>query len=242
MPPWLTFSERFLDAHHLGSVASAECRVGPLEGIAPGEALEAFMACGPTDAHELRGLLRHPRHRLLVKLLILATKTVPEPLFEDTVRAGALTNNPSFNKHFIFPCAISHGRRRVAECLLEVFEHGTDRERRGAAGAMYWCSVPREHMYWPHEGGRERPSPDEPIDDLIQLFEDAALQEFLHNPALDVCRALVSWLPNAARRAPALGARAIAAAREHPDEYIRQRVLCDLGESDLIPCKPPFTG
>ncbi|MDO9022286.1 MAG: hypothetical protein Q8S73_31505 [Deltaproteobacteria bacterium] len=177
-----------------------------------------------------------------MKLLIFATKTVPEPLFEDTVRAGVLTSNVSFNKHFIFPCAILYGRRRVAESLLGIFMHGTDREKCGTSGAVYWCSIPRQEMYWPHDGGRERGSADGSIDDLLQLFEDAALEEFLHNPALDVRRALVPWVVSAARRTPELGARAIAIAQEHVDEYIRQRVLCDLGESELIPCLPPSAG
>jgi hypothetical protein len=131
------------------------------------------------------------------------------------------------------------GRRPVVRTLLDIFARGTDREKYGVAGALYWCSVPREHMYWPHRnGGAPRPTQDDPIDDLIQTFEDRALVAFVENPALDVRRALVSALPGAARRAPALGAQAIAIAREHPDEYVRQRVLCDLGESNLFPCKP----
>jgi hypothetical protein len=244
MHPWLTFSEHYLGAHELDSVSSIECRVGPLEGIAPATALEAFRVCEPTDALELQRLLQHPRHRLLVKLLILATKTVPRPLFQDTVRAGVLTDNPSVNKHFIFPCAIVYGRREVAQSLLSTFQRGTDREKYGVAGAFYWCSVPREHMYWPHQPGHHayKPPPDGPIDDLLQLFEDRALEEFLNNRALDVRRALVPMLPGAALRAPALGAQAIAIAREHPDEYIRQRILCDFGEDAVIPCKPLPTG
>ncbi|MDB4928152.1 MAG: hypothetical protein JWM10_636 [Myxococcaceae bacterium] len=238
MRPWLTLSERLLAAQHLNSVESTECLVGPIDGFVSSAALEAFVACEPADARELLGLLQHPRHRLLVKLLIFATKTVPEPLFEDTVRAGVLTRNVSFNKHFIFPCAILYGRRRVAESLVSIFRHGTDREKCGTAGALYWCSVPRQEMYWPHEGGREKGGADGTVDDLLQLFEEAALEEFLRNPALDVRRALVPWVVSAAGRTPELGARAIAIARDHVDEYIRQRVLCDLGESELIPCLP----
>jgi hypothetical protein len=241
--PWLTFSERFLADHRLDTVASVECRVGPLEGLVPAPALDAFRACAPEDAEDLRVLLRDPRHRLLVKLLIFVTEAVPEPLLEDAVRAGVMTNNPSFNKHFIFPCAIVYGRRAVVRSLLDVFTRGTDREKYGVAGALYWCSMPREHMYWPHEdGGARRPAQDDPIDDLIRTFEDRALEEFVENPALDVRRALVSALPGAARRAPALGAQAIAIAREHPDAYVRRRVLCDLGESPLFPCKPLPSG
>jgi hypothetical protein len=238
--PWLTFSERFLADHGLKTVASVECRVGPLEGLVPAPVLDAFRACGPGDAEALRTLLRHPLHRLLGKLLIFATETVPEPLFEDTVHAGVMTGNPSFNKHFIVPCAIVYGRRRVLRSLLDVFVQGTDREKYGVAGALYWCSFPREHMHWPHwkRRGAHGPAPDEPIDDLLRTFEDHALEEFVRNPALDVRRALVSALPGAARRAPTLGAQAIAIAREHPDDYVRRRVLCDLGESTLIPCKP----
>jgi hypothetical protein len=241
--PWLTFSERFLADHQLDTVTSVECRVGPLEGLVPAPALDAFRACGPEDAEELRVLLQHPRHRLLVKLLIFSTETVPEPLFEDVVHAGVMTGNPSVNKHFIFPCVIVCGRRRVVRSLLDVFARGTDREKYGVAGALYWCRMPREHMYWPHrDGAAPRPAQDDPIDDLLQTFEDRALVEFIENPELDVRRALVSALPAAARRGPALGAQAIAIAREHPDEYVRQRVICDLGESTLISCKPLPTG
>lgn len=240
MHPWLPLSEHFLATHHLQSATSIEARVGPLAGLAPPAVLDAFRACAPADAVELRRLLADRRHRLIVKLLILATETVPEPLFEDTVRAGVLTDNPSFNKHFLFPCAIVHGRRRVMDILLELLDHGTDREKHGSAGALYWCSMRREHMYWPHHDGRpeSRPAPDAPIDDLLRRFEDRALEEFFRNPALDVRRALVHHLPAAARRAPALGAQAIAVAREHSDDYVRQRILVDLAESALIPCKP----
>lgn len=140
-------------------------------------------------------------------------------------------------------CAIVHGRRRVLRSLLDVFARGTNREKYGVGGAVYWCSMPREHMSWPHWTRRVfRPAPDEPIDDLLQAYEDRALEEFVRNPALDVRRALVPVLPRAARRAHSLGEQAIAIAREHPDEYVRQRVLCDLGESGLVPCKPHPTG
>lgn len=244
MPTWRQLSDDFLAAHSIDSSVNAESRVGPTDGIVSAESLAAFKRCEPTDAVALTELLRDPIHRVFVKLLCLAALDVPEPLFGEVVAAGVATENPSFNKHFIFPAAIVHGRRRVLQALLNIFAGGSDREKYGVSGAVYWCSIPRPHMHWPHQITRDaiKPEPDDAIDDLVARFEDAALAEFVANSALDVRRALVPQLSRAALRSPALGAQALAIARGHSDEYIRSRLRADLDESSLIPSKPKPTG
>ncbi len=240
MQPWQTISDRLLAKHQIVSASSAECRVGPVEDVAHPAALEAFGACADDDLTELIRLSRDPLRRLALKLFIFATKTAPEPLFDHVVSAAIMTKNPSFNKHFVFPLAIIFGRRRVFERLLSIFTSGSDLEKCGVSSAVYWCSVPREHMYWPHETGRGAgaPPPDAPVHDLHERFEDLALREFLNNPALDVRRSLVHLVTHAAKRVPRLGAQAIDIARAHSDEYIRSRIVYDLGERKLMPCKP----
>ena len=154
--------------------------------------------------------------------------------------AGVSTDSPSFNKHFIWPCTIVFGRRRVMNELLRIFENGSDRQKYGVAGAVYWCSMPREHTYWPHHHTHPvpKPPPDEPVDDLHEAFARAATEEFIRNPALDVQRALIPYIPRVRTSAPELFERALQAARAFSDEYVRSRLAYDLGDSTLIPCKP----
>ncbi len=58
--------------------------------------------------------------------------------------AGVHTRNPSFNKHFVFPCVLIHGRRRVVAELIDIAVRGGDAEKAGVGGALYWA-VPRAH-------------------------------------------------------------------------------------------------
>ncbi|XXX74175.1 hypothetical protein WMF30_41680 [Sorangium sp. So ce134] len=243
MPPihdWRRLAEQFLDTHGIRSMEEIEARVGPLDGLASPEALRAFQACAEADAAELSLLLRDRRLRLFVKLLMFATETVPAPLVADAVRAAVDTDNPSFNQHFVWACTIAHGRRPVLNELLKICESGSNREKHGVAGAVYWAVVPREDTtLWPFfkETARQLP-PDEPIDDLLARFEDWAVAEFVRNPDLDVRRSLVFYLTRGKERHPDLTDAAIAIAREHEDDFIRHRIRADLGESRLFPCKP----
>ncbi|WP_437606455.1 hypothetical protein WMF20_36625 [Sorangium sp. So ce834] len=242
MPPthdWRRLAEQFLDTHGIRSMGEIEARIGPLEGLASPEALRAFQACAEPDAAELSLLLRDRRLRLFVKLLMFATETVPAPIFPDAVRAAVDTDDPSFNQQFAWACTIVHGRRPVFDELLKICESGSNREKYGVAGVVYWCAIPREHIRWPHlrYTSRQLP-PDEPIDDLLARFEDWAVAEFVRNPDLDVRRSLVHYITRGKERHPDLTDAAIASAREHEDDYVRHRIRADLGESLQLPCKP----
>lgn len=239
--PWLELSERVFPVDRdNGDPRALECRVGPIDNVGTAEDLAAFRACEPPVALELAALLRHPRHRHFVKLLVFATEHVPDALFSEVVLAGVHTLNPSFNKHFIWPCTLVHGRRRVVAELIGICQSGSDLEKAGAARALYWGSAARERIYWPHHQHytRYQGDPDAPVDDLLADFEEWALAEFIRNDDLDLRRALVSHVPAGLRRFPDLARSAIEIARSHPDPFIRDRLRADLGESPLLPCLP----
>lgn len=180
MDSWVELSNRFIAAHDILANADVdgrffECVVGPFEDLASEDVLAAFRRCSPSDAARLRAMLGDPRHRLFVKLLAFATECVPEVLFEDFLRAGVETDNPSFNKHFLFPLSILYGRRRVLASLLELVRRDERPDRRKVESALYWLSIPREQTYWPHaiKSPRFRPPPDEPIADLLEQIQSA---------------------------------------------------------------------
>lgn len=176
MDSWIAHSDRFAAANPRLTLGGAdglyEGVVGPCDDLATPAVLDAYRACEPADASQLRSMLRDSRHRQFVKLLALATETVPEVLFEDFLRAGVETDNPSFNKHFLFPLTILYGRRRVLTSLLEMTTESTELACEKIEAALYWLSIPREQTYWPHRYKRpvDRPPVDEPIDDLLRRF------------------------------------------------------------------------
>lgn len=188
----------------------------------------------------LTKLLAHPLHRHLVKLLVFAAREVPAPLVRPLLEAAADTVNPSFNKHFVAPCCIVYGRRRVVAELVDIANQGNGARITGATNALYWGAIPREGHQWPDERGYVPyvGEPDEPVEDLIEEFDTWAASQFLEVDSLDLQRSLVSRITAAHLRETDLGQKAIVAAREHHDSYIRDRVCYDLGESKLIPCLP----
>lgn len=242
MADWQNLCEQIMRADAFAA-KYPDSFVGPVEGLPLPEELAAFQVCSPIDAAELRKLLQDKQRRVVVKLLIFASRVVPDPIFSDVVRAGVATENPSLNRLFIEPCCITHGRRRVLVELLEICKHGSSSEKRGAVDASYWAAMPCEARRWPYdemrsEGGGE----DDVIDDLMENFSDWAVREFVSNSDLDLRRSLVSRITWAKARHPALVAEATAIARSHSDEYIRHRIRTDLGESRLFPCLPPPSG
>ena len=79
---------------------------------------------------------------------------------------------------------------------------------------------------------------DEPVADLLAAFSVWAVHELLRNDDLDVRRALVHHIVAVRADHSELAQAAIAVVRAHPDKYLRERLAYDLGESNLIPCKP----
>lgn len=137
-----------LERRGMGQV-DTDAIVGPFEGWPSGDACRCFVACTEADGEQLIELLAVETDRLVVKLLIFATHAVPEPIFEATVRAGVLTQNPSFNKHFIWPCALLYGVPRVLETIAAL----ESREEIDGAKARYWLTMPVDDMVFPDERG-----------------------------------------------------------------------------------------
>lgn len=237
-PRWLELSAQLFPVAEYDDPEDLEAVIGVEVPFAPGD-LASFRACDASTERDLTELLAHRRHRHMVKLLVFASECVPEPLLRPLLLAGVHTRNPSYNKHFVFPCVLVHGRRRVVAELVDIAARGGDTEKAGVGGALYWA-VPRAHAYWPHHR-RWQPyegPPDEPVADLLAGFSVWAVRELLGNEDLDVRRALVHHIIAVRDDHPALAQAALAVVRAHPDAYLRERLAYDLGESRLIPCKP----
>lgn len=237
-PRWPQLSEQLFPVARFGDPERLEAVVSVGSPFTPDD-LTTFRACVPATERAMTELLAHRRHRHLVKLLVFASECVPEPLLRPLLLAGVHTRNPSFNKHFVFPCVLVHGRRRVVAELIDIAARGGDAEKAGVGGALYWA-VPRAHAYWPHHRGWEpyEGPPDEPVADMLAAFSVWAVRELLRNEDLDVRRALVRHIAAVRADEPELAQAAIAVVRAHPDQYLRERLAYDLGESTLIPCKP----
>lgn len=241
MDRWIELAEKAFPSAKFGPEPHrAEAWVGPIDGLFTNDDLDAFRSCTAEAAVEFVALLEHPLHRHLVKLLVFATRHVPEWLVDPMLLAAARTVDPSFNKHFVVPCVLLFGRRRVVGALDEIARTGSDPLKVGAANAIYWGSIGREELRWPDDRGHhpyEGPL-DDPVHDLLERFKDWALGEFVENECLDVRRALVHYVSSSRLRATEIGRAAIEIARNHPDSFIRERLQYDSGESSSIPCMP----
>lgn len=211
-----------------------------MPGLLTEEDHEAFRKCTEADAPNFWQLVEHPHHRHTVKLLVFATRDVPEWLVGPMLLAACQTTDPSFNRHFVAPCVLRFGRRRVVSELMRIAQGGSNRIKVGAANAMYWGAIKERESWWP-PGARLHRSlearPDESIDDLLGSFETWAVNEFLTTQSVELQRSLVHYISSERVRMCPEAKIAIEQARVHPDGYIRARLQVDLGESNLFPCR-----
>ncbi|MER6344914.1 hypothetical protein ACWC10_12330 [Streptomyces sp. NPDC001595] len=158
-----------------------------------------------------------------------------EESFDVLVAAAVHDPDPSFNRQFVEPALNAFGTRRVREALLGCLRTGTDRERAGAARAWYWSALP-PRMPRVRAAGGGAGAPDAPGDAsaVVAEWNEAALREFVRNEDLDVRRCLLPGLPLRKSAYPPelhhLVDAAVAAARSHPDDYIRHRVEHQVGD------------
>ncbi|MGW4063429.1 hypothetical protein ACWEGE_34430 [Amycolatopsis sp. NPDC004747] len=185
-----------------GSDAFGRCLVELLELCRTH--LPARTAEAPAREEQQRGVLREA-----LGYLRRDYPDLPEPFFGPLVRAAVLDRDPSCNRQFVDPLVAAFGARRTQETLLEILTTGTNPERAGAARAWYWAAL-------------------EPIDDLQDRWNRAALREFVANEDLDVRRCLLPELTLDPADFPAelhpLVAEAVRLARTHSDDYLRHRV------------------
>jgi hypothetical protein len=142
---------------------------------------------------------------------------LPEPFFGALVRAAVHDPDPSLDRQFVEPLLAAFGTRRTQEALLEVLTTGTDPERAGAARAWYRASL-------------------EPLDDLQDRWNRAALREFVANDDLDVRRCVLPGLTLDPAHYPAelhpLVDEAVHLARTHSDDYLRHRVELQVADPE----------
>ncbi|WP_242546740.1 hypothetical protein [Amycolatopsis sp. MtRt-6] len=143
---------------------------------------------------------------------------LPEPFFGALVHAAVHDPDPSLNRQFVEPLRAAFGARRTQEALLEILTTGTNPERAGAARAWYWATL-------------------EPLDDLQDRWNRAALREFVANDDLDVRRCVLPGLSLDPAGYPAelkpLVAEAVHLARTHSDDYLRHRVELQVADPEL---------
>ncbi len=238
MTNWDDYCSRFLNTYLKPGHKEAMNTLTPLLQQAVAEWSqqdETWLADALQDEH---------RKWFAVEVISLIQAPIPEVLFHALIRAAIYEVNPSLNREFIRPCEKSDGLSRVGRALLDYFQRGTNYEKSGAANALYWAtpdiSYNREKKR--HKSMTTIPASDDEIAFWLeqkQLF----LQEFVVNTDLDVQRSLIPKLelqnkevyPEALQP---LVDEAIRIARSHPDDYIRNRVEVQLGNSVLLPALP----
>ncbi|WP_063813065.1 hypothetical protein [Herbidospora daliensis] len=155
--------------------------------------------------------------RRAIRLHFATRPDLPPEAFDALMKAAVHDPDPSFNRGFVEPALNAFGRRRVRTALLAYLMTGADQEKAGAASAWYWSGLRLR------SGGSA-----EDTADLVAMWHEAALREFVGNEHLDVRRNLVSGLPLNPEAAPPelrpLVEEVVRIARAHPDEYIRHRV------------------
>ena len=205
------------------------------------------------DVRWLTAALQDDRRKWFVASIAADAPFLPEALFEPMLLAGIEEVHPDFNRRFIEPCLRPFGHRRVNEYLLSVIESGDDFQKAGAVNVLVWAAVLVSYRF-----PNSRPSPlrftrEYAVPETLAAYEAFAdvrerekillLETFVSNANLDARRSILGHLnldggayPD--RHKP-LVARAIHIARTHADEYIRDRLRCQLGETELIPCLRP---
>ncbi|MEU4267947.1 hypothetical protein [Streptomyces sp. NPDC026092] len=175
---------------------------------------------------------RERRARTALREACLRGMNLSEEAFDALIKAAVHDPDPSFNRQFVEPALNAFGQGRVQSALLGYLRTGTNPQRAGAARAWYWSALPPRmpHVRAQDPGAAGRAKPDHVADD----WYGTALREFVANEDLDVRRCLLPGLPLRKSAYPPelhdLVDAAVATARSHPDEYIRQRVEHQVGD------------
>jgi hypothetical protein len=216
-------------------------------------AVERLQVASEDDAKWLIGALRDERRKWFVADIAARVRCLPDALFEPLLRASVEELSPSFNRRFVEPCMRVFGPRRVNEYLLAVLESGDDFHKAGAVSALYWAAVRVSYrlmhpMTSPLQLRSEDADPEsqalyDSLRDLDERKRKLFLETFVANPNLDVRRNVIASLELDESAYPDthkhLVSRAIQIAREHPDQYIRDRVEIQLGEvKGALPIPP----
>lgn len=213
------------------------------------EARRRFATASEPERQWVEQALTDDTRKWLAAAVLEAVGNVPNRFFDAMLRAGVYEGNPSFNRTFIRPCVETYGQRRVIETLLGYLEHGGDREKAGAASALYWANPPLAFRgnvpaLTPEHATPESRARYEALADLRSRERALFLREFVRNSNIDVRRRIIPRLnldPNAyPPDLRPLVAEAIRIARAHPDEYIRHRLGAQLGAERVLSPLPPM--
>lgn len=197
------------------------------------------------DFDWLSGALEHEERKWFVVFVIEEILgSVPKKLFSPMIRAAVCEKDPSFNRNFVEPCVKTFGRRKVNEALLEFLEKGTNREKAGAARALYWAqgTILRFPVNAPNfnieNATPESKAEYESLADLRQRKRNLYLREFVNNEDLNVRRSIIPSLDLDANvysdELKPLVKEVIKIARLSEDDYIRHRVEVQLENENLF--------
>ena len=228
---WKELAQRFLkdEAEQGRQGRRLEARIGTLDFLSE-ENLAEFRECSPETLEELSHLLEDIETRQFVKLVTFTAEEVPKPLFAPLLLAAARTRNPTFNKHFVAPCMLCFGRRPVMKELIRIYTTSPSKaEKAGAVQALYWGSMGKGALPWPHKGYRTiTREPDEPVDDIRADFQASVLSDFLTETDVEIRKSLITNLPKRTEQNAELFDRVVAVARASENDYIRSRLRVEL--------------
>lgn len=141
------------------------------------------------------------------------------PVARELMRAALTELNPSFNRAFVRPLRNAVGWSDAVEMMLEMANAGGPIERGGVGRVTYWLSA-------------EFSQRDAEATTRVHSW---MLEEFVRATDVVVLRCLLPGLQfepeHYTARARALLEPALEKARNCPDDYIRQRLGIQLGES-----------
>lgn len=162
-------------------------------------------------------------------------KDLLQAWFTPLMRIAVYEPDPSFNRWFIEPALRTCSYRRVRAALLEYLEHGTNREKAGAARAIYWAWAPISYHAHPDTWRQDYQRITDECADVTRRLYILLLKTFVACEDLDVRRSIIPLLSLSPSSYPQewrhLIPKAMHLARIHPDEYIRHRVDIQLGGS-----------
>ncbi len=173
---------------------------------------------GPV-AEWFRAALRDERKKWPAAALLTLSPAHAKPLVRELISAALVELDPSYNRAFVRALRGATDWASAVDVLLELADRGGPLERGGVGRMAYWLQI-------------DLPNPDEAS--LVRL-RTWILEEFVRSSDVIVLRCLIGVLDLAVDHYPepvrCSVPIAIEKARNHPDEYVRQRLAIQLGEA-----------
>jgi hypothetical protein len=224
--------------------AAPECRPGgdfQIEKVTR-EAADIFRTTDPQKIAWFKAALGKEQLKWYAAAVLAKVEFVPRDLAFASIESAVNEPCPSFNRKLLLPSVRSLGCYEVSMKLLDIVEMENNWQKAGALNALLWAA---SRSFPISDACRIRPDVADPNPESSRLMETVrqrcqkvCLVEFVKNSDLDAQRALVRWVSiNESDYPPELQPLAKQAheiAINHPDDFIRNRVLQRSSDTPLF--------